>query len=659
MIYRREIDGLRAAAVMPVILFHAGFSFFSGGFIGVDVFFVISGFLITSIILEEMRNGTFSLAAFYERRARRLLPALFLVILCCLPFAWFWVMPEEFRAFSDSLIATSLSGANFLFWFKSGYFAPEAGEVPLLHLWSLAVEEQYYMFFPLLVMFMCKRQRNWLFAALVVIACASLAYSEWASRAFPSANFYLLPSRAWEFLVGSICSLLEMKGQKRGSNPLSLLGFCMIAFSVFYFDETSAIPSTLALVPVVGTMFVLLFAQQGTLVAALLSTRVFITVGKISYSVYLWHQALFAFARIRSIDPPPITEMAVLACFSLVLGYLSWRFVEQPFRRSRHRLLPSRRGLAASASVILAALTAFGLYGHDTRGIPWRLPEPIKKFIAESEWSKNCLIESGSGWDEMPIKSCIFNGGHAQTYAILGDSLASALTPALTSRLDGMDIGLQQITHSFCAPVVDVSMVPRSARECGAFNAAAIDYLINSKVKTVFLAASWQVFFEQSRYVFKGEEVATPDVSQRLRDAFDKTVGQLTSAGIRVVIIYPHPRGDTEIAAKVAKLMHKGLPAPTVTIAEDEFRQQSSPSYAYLDDPKDREILRVDPARIFCGIEAGRCDLARDGRAFIFDKVHFTPAGADAVADEILIALKRDDMAVELGVAALSSGHFQ
>ncbi|PDT36166.1 acyltransferase [Rhizobium sp. M10] len=655
MIYRREIDGLRAAAVMPVILFHAGFSFFSGGFIGVDVFFVISGFLITSIILEEMRDGTFSLAAFYERRARRILPALFLVVLCCLPFAWLWVMPEEFRAFSDSLIATSLSGANFLFWFKSGYFAPEAAEVPLLHIWSLAVEEQYYMFFPLLAMFMWKRKRNWLFATLVALALASLAYSEWASRVYPSANFYFLPSRAWEFLAGSICSFIPLTGQKRGSDPLSFLGFGMIAFSIFYFDETSPIPSTLALVPVVGAMLVLLYARQGTWVAALLSTRVFIMVGQISYSAYLWHQPLFAFARIRSIDPPPLTVMGVLTCLSLVLAYVSWRFVEQPFRRRERRLLPSTRSLVASVSVVLAAFIAFGIYGHDTRGIPWRLPAPIKEFMANNGWSKTCLLEGSSGWDTMPIKGCVFNGSHEQTYAILGDSLASSLTPALAKRLDGMNIGLQQITHSFCAPVADVSMVPHQARDCGAFNAAAIDYLVKSKVKTVVLAASWKIFFEQSRYRFRGEEVATSDVGQRLRDAFDKTVAELTSAGIRVVIIYPHPRGDTEIAAKVAKLMHKGTPAPTITIAQDEFLQQSAPSYAYLDDPKDTQVLRVDPARIFCGMETGRCDLAREGKTFISDKVHFTPAGAEAVADEIMVTLGQDHMADPNGMAALSS----
>lgn len=647
MIYRREIDGLRAAAVVPVILFHAGFSFFSGGFIGVDVFFVISGFLITSILLEEMRNGTFSLAAFYERRARRLLPALFLVVLCCLPFAWLWVMPEEFRAFSDSLIATSLSGANFLFWFKSGYFAPEAGEVPLLHIWSLAVEEQYYMFFPLLVMAMWKRRPNWLLAVLVAIACTSLAYSEWGSRVFPSANFYFLPSRAWEFLAGSICSFMQLKARKRGNDPLSLLGFGMIAFSVFCFDETSPIPSTLALVPVVGAMLVLLYARQGTWVAALLSTRVFTIIGQISYSAYLWHQPLFAFARIRSIDPPTLTVMGALTCLSLVLAYVSWRFVEQPFRRGERRLLPSARSLVASVSLVLAAFIAFGIYGHDTRGIPWRLPAPIQEFMADNDWSKTCLLEGSSGWDAMPIKDCIFNGNHPQTYAILGDSLASSLTPALATRLDGMNIGLQQITHSFCAPVAEVSMVPHQARDCGVFNAAAIDYLVKSKVNTVVLAD-----------MFKGEEVATSDVSQRLREAFEKTVGALTSAGIRVVIVYPHPRGDTEIAAKVAKLMHKGTAAPTITIAQDEFIQQSSPAYAFLDDPKDRHVLRVDPAKIFCGIETGRCDLAREGKAFISDKVHFTPTGAEAVADEILVALRRDDVADGNGVAALSSGGF-
>lgn len=269
---------------------------------------------------------------------------------------------------------------------------------------------------------------------------------------------------------------------------------------------------------------------------------------------------------------------------------------------------PGRIGIPGACG-----LYRLGIYGHDTRGVPWRLPAPIKEFMASNDWSKTCLLEGASGWDAMPIKGCVFNGNHPQTYAIFGDSLASSLTPALAERLDSMNIGLQQITHSFCAPVADVSMVSHQARDCGAFNAAAIDYLIRSRVKTVFLAASWKIFFEQSRYMFKGEEVATSDVGQRLRDAFDRTVGESTSAGIRVVIIYPHPRGDTEIAAKVAKLMHKGTPRRRSRSPRMSFSSNRRRPIPISTTPKTRMSCASIPPRFSAGWR--RADAIWRGRA--------------------------------------------
>jgi peptidoglycan/LPS O-acetylase OafA/YrhL len=203
MNYRREIDGLRALAVIPVILFHAGFQTFSGGFVGVDVFFVISGYLITSIILTGLEQNNFSIINFYERRARRILPALFFIMLICIPISWFLLLPYHLLEFSRSLIATTFFSSNILFWSESGYFANAAAEKPLLHTWSLAVEEQYYFLFPLFLMIFWKFGKRWILAFLGILFIASLALAEWAAYTKPAAAFYLLPTRGWEFLIGS------------------------------------------------------------------------------------------------------------------------------------------------------------------------------------------------------------------------------------------------------------------------------------------------------------------------------------------------------------------------------------------------------------------------------------------------------------------------
>jgi peptidoglycan/LPS O-acetylase OafA/YrhL len=219
MEYRREIDGLRALAVLPVILFHAGFTTFSGGFVGVDVFFVISGYLITTIILTELEQGTFSIVNFYERRARRILPALFVMMLACLPFAWFWLLPEDMKDFSQSLLAVSVFASNILFWRESGYFDSAAELKPLLHTWSLAVEEQYYMLFPLFLMATWRFGRRWILGSLIAVALASLALAQWGSLVKPAATFYLLPTRVWELLIGAFAAFyLSHKKQVSGQS---------------------------------------------------------------------------------------------------------------------------------------------------------------------------------------------------------------------------------------------------------------------------------------------------------------------------------------------------------------------------------------------------------------------------------------------------------
>jgi len=273
MKYRAEIDGLRALAVVPVILFHAGFELFSGGFVGVDVFFVISGYLITTILIEDLENQRFSLVNFYERRARRILPALFFVMFVCIPFAWMWMLPTQMKDFSQSLVAVSLFASNIWFLRESGYFDAAAEEKPLLHTWSLAVEEQYYVLFPIFLILTWRFGKNRVFWMIVVMAAISLLLSEWGWRNKASANFYLAPTRAWELFAGSIAAfIVQTKGVQK-SNALALTGLAAIIFSIFFYDETTPFPSVYALLPVLGVVLLVLYADKRRLLLRYLARK--------------------------------------------------------------------------------------------------------------------------------------------------------------------------------------------------------------------------------------------------------------------------------------------------------------------------------------------------------------------------------------------------
>jgi len=339
MQYRSEIDGLRALAVVPVILFHAGLGLFSGGFVGVDIFFVISGYLITTIIVNDHRANKFSLVGFYERRARRILPALYLVMLVALPIAWFTMLPDDLENFGQSLVATTLFANNVLLWKTSGYWELASELKPLLHTWSLAVEEQYYVVFPLLVMALWRTRRRWLMLVIVVITLASLAVAQWLSKTHGNFAFYLLPTRAWELLCGALVGLwVASRDEPVGirsaaaAQAASLLGLAMIASSMLWFDRSTPNPSVFTLLPVLGTLLVIVSAREGTLAHRLLSAPLVVGIGLVSYSAYLWHQPIFAFTRLLSLEEPSHLLMAVGAALSLGLAYLSWRFVEKPFR---------------------------------------------------------------------------------------------------------------------------------------------------------------------------------------------------------------------------------------------------------------------------------------------------------------------------------------
>lgn len=380
MDYRKEIDGLRALAVLPVILFHAGFETFSGGFVGVDVFFAISGYLITTIILAELEQGKFSIVNFYERRARRILPALFLVMLASIPFAWVLLTPFDLNSFAESLIAVPLFVSNIFFWREGGYFETSAELKPLLHTWSLAVEEQYYVLFPLFLMLFWKYGKRWIRATLGLTFLASLIVAQWASYAKPDAAFYLLPTRGWELLIGAFAAIyLSQTNQKKFSKCLSelggWLGVVLIFYAVFAYAKATPFPGFYALAPTLGTALIILFANRQTIVGKFVGNKLFAGIGLISYSAYLWHQPVLAFARHWSTHLDQLLT-SLLVTFVLAISYLSWRFIERPFR-SKERF---DRKFVFTASFVGALVFIFT--GYFTSKIDFAREEVMAKELA-------------------------------------------------------------------------------------------------------------------------------------------------------------------------------------------------------------------------------------------------------------------------------------
>ncbi|MDH5229689.1 MAG: acyltransferase [Gammaproteobacteria bacterium] len=447
MQYRREIDGLRAIAVLPVILFHAGFEIFSGGYIGVDVFFVISGYLITTIILQEQDSGKFSIARFYDRRARRILPALFVVMIVCIPFAWTLMLPSQFKAFSESLVAVIIFVSNILFWQQSGYFAAAAEEKPLLHTWSLAVEEQYYVFFPIFILLFWRMGKSNLMYLIIVITAISFSLAEYASRFHPNANFFITPTRAWELLVGSLAAFILFKKTIKPNSIFSSLGVLLIIISIFVYDDGAPWPSMYSLAPVLGTMLIILYTGKNSLAYKMLSMRFFVGIGLISYSAYLWHQPLFAFARIQSVGEPSQFLMGTLAFVSLVLAYFTWRFVEKPFR-NREKM--SLKALTLYTAPTAAIIVAIGFFGVSTKGKEdmWlssvsdetkmtyallKEPRDNPRHLNEC----NFRVRSITTKIEQQLAECKKQKG--QGIAILGDSHAIDLYGAISSNLNKND----------------------------------------------------------------------------------------------------------------------------------------------------------------------------------------------------------------------------
>lgn len=648
MQYRKEIDGLRAFAVLPVIFFHAGFHTFSGGFVGVDVFFVISGYLITSILTAELKQDRFSIIQFYERRARRILPALFVVMLCSLIAAWFTLLPDDMQHFSKSLVAVPLFVSNLLFWLTSGYFDTTAELRPLLHTWSLAVEEQYYVFFPLLLCLLWKQCRARLGLILAGLALVSLLLADWGSHAKPMASFYLLPTRGWELLFGALASLY-LSEPRRALSPacqqaLSALGMLMLLTAIFVYDKQTPFPGRYALLPTVAATLLILFATPHTWTGKLLSQRVFVGVGLISYSAYLWHQPLFALVKYRSAAMPASTTMGGLIVLTLLLASLSWKYIEAPFRDKQR--IP--RSTVFAASLLGAALfIAIGVAGNLSEGFALRAPVLRELVSIPTVEKSRCHTYGRKTTTQIAQGDICTEGANAPvTAALIGDSHAGALTDALAQVASKQGVAFYSVTGSFCVPLLDLKLSAYQAPDCvGSIRAVYQRILQNPDISHVILVAEWANYIAGDRDDGNGSQhqpvlISTPQLqaktpadNQRVfAQALQASVATLQAAGKTVIIVKPVPEFKVRVSDVVYKQRWYGWPQVTPTVSRAEYQARNADVLHSFDTLS--QVTFIDPTQALC--DEMRCaGVDAQGQPRYSDSNHLNFIGATPIAEAL------------------------
>ena len=628
-------------AVIAVVLFHARVPGFGGGFVGVDVFFVISGYLITGLIAAPIAAGTFSLVDFYERRVRRLFPALFtLLAVCCVPAYWL-LLPEELEDFGQSVATTALFASNFLFFSEAGYFAGPADAKPLLHTWSLAIEEQFYLLFPALLL-LCGRWRITALGVVLVLSLASFAVSVWSVQGAPTAAFYLLPSRGWELLLGAALALVP-RPQAYANwvwQVLACAGMLMILYSVVGYSAQTPFPGMMALLPCAGTALVILGGSaHNTWITRALRLPPLVFVGLISYSLYLWHWPLLVFSRHYLVRELSGFESALVIAVSCVVAVLSWRYVERPFRGTQTRW--SRLRLWRGAVVAGLVLIVVGLVYDESEGLPARLPEPVAAIAAVGEDKplerKRCegIAPARVSYDRL----CrIAENAQEPTFVFWGDSHASMLMRAVRPVAQRLELEGLNASSNGCPPLLGVSN--QLVDECLGFHAAILDIIESRQtLQTVILIARWARYVDPAPYraengelIFLYDELGRARNAQEnleiLRRGAERTLIALGRLQRRVVVLGPVPEVGLDVPDVMAKTRWREqplhLPAPRAAF---DARQQ--PVLQLWRDMADRHAhVRFVPIHaLFC--DASDCAVAdATGRPLYFDGDHLAGGGA-------------------------------
>jgi peptidoglycan/LPS O-acetylase OafA/YrhL len=671
--YRPEIDGLRAIAAVAVILYHAqitifGYQLFKGGFIGVDIFFVISGYIITSIILKELvTTGSFSFKYFYERRIRRILPALLFVMLVSLPFAWMCLLPESFIDFSKSILYSLGFSSNFYFWYFGDEYGAVSGRLkPLLHTWSLSIEEQYYILFPIVLVVTFKYFRKYLIHILILGFIVSLALADWGSRNHPHFNFYVLPTRGWELLAGSILAYFEnILGHRSKYKKLNLIlpgfGFFLIGHSILFFNDKMFHPSIYTLSPILGASLIIWFSHKDEHITKILSTKLFVGIGLISYSLYLWHYPVFAFDKIIEFTQGSLFYKLLLGVIIVILSIVSYYFIERP---SRNKNIEFK--IILSLIVISISVLIFFNFNNILKdGYKDRLPEILQKNLLVSK-NLNLLENPDGKICNDNIQGCRFNTASNKKVFIIGDSHMGSLIFNLKDKVVKENYQFITSTHGGCLYFPGFNRILIKTQN--------IDTICNDnyfkKLKQTLLIEKNSIIIYGGRtplylsnYSFnnqeggvEGNEWAYKFISsgkyENIQSSFKNEIFEI-SKNNKIILIYPIPEVGWNVPSKLLNSLPKRvdlkkkylIPKNFITTSYKVYKERTKSSFELFDSIDVKNIYRVYPHTLFCDTTIkNRCLTHDDKNIFYFDDNHPSLKGAEMINDLIMKEIEKIEL---------------
>lgn len=645
--YRPDIDGMRAIAILSVILYHAGITALPGGFTGVDIFFVISGYLIGGHIFSEIRAERFSFTRFYQRRVKRILPAFYLVLCLTFGFGLILLSPIELADYSKSAIAAVFSASNVHFLRYSNYFQQSSELNPLLMTWSLGVEEQFYLVIPLLMLAAAKLRRGVLLPAILATCVLSFLFAWRLVYVAPDRAFFLLPSRAWELGVGVAWAVAETMHSRtlipaRWAWAVSLCGIGAMLAPIFLLKSTTPFPGPSAAGSVLGTAL-LIGSPSSWINRRILSLPWLVFIGKVSYSWYLWHWPVMAFLRVASGGPLRPAAGAVAVGLSFVLAILSYYLIEQPFRKSSLAPIPL---FARYAGVGLALVVVLAFVWKDG-GLPARFPELLQE---HAEVPSNCIVDYGRSTPDLSGR-CYETFDRSASVALWGDSHSAALAPALRAEVASRGYHFIEFSKSSCLPLVGVAKYvpqhPSVVEECIEFNRTVLNMIVSdSRIQTVILAGRWSDPFLEGN----GEPLLNASLAGAHRrpppsaehslfvDALSKSISALEAAGKRVVLVEDVPNFDFDplcslrttqipIRRMLASWMTQGNYTPGLARASfaDAVEQSDGALETVHRRFQNTELIDLRP--MFCD-ESGMCAYMHGGRLLYSDGQHLTADGA-------------------------------
>jgi peptidoglycan/LPS O-acetylase OafA/YrhL len=651
--YRPDLDGLRAVAILAVVSFHVGMPFGSGGFVGVDIFFVISGFLISSIIYRQMDGGSFSFRSFYERRAKRILPTLVTVLFATYVPAIVLLSARELRSFSAQALTALGCASNIFFWHSTGYFDAHAELKPLLMTWSLGVEEQFYLLFPLLVVVLYRRGRRTLFLTIFLLSAASFAFSIFQTARHPEAAFYMLPSRWWELGVGTLLGAYRLEhgnqtNQRRRPQLLKELsagiGFVVLLASFFLLRPTAPFPGFSAAPCVIATA-ALIFTEGSWVNRNILAIRPMVAIGLVSYSWYLWHWPLLAFARISADGILPLRSGLLIALLSLLLAVGTYFVVEQPFRKAPSRAFILWRYAALSLSMAIPPIIVIRIHGWPGR---YPVANQIEAAARPPIYNPCVNLDNNSLIPQGP--PCVPpSGADRPILAIMGDSHAASLARYLAEEARSRGWQVAQYTKVSCPPTgavgVHSTAMPSLSYGCPQFYSAADRAIVdNPAVRTVLITGLWTDWvdprYPDRHYNPPGKDIAGRIPQEQnyknLQTGVDTVVRQFVHRGKRVIIAMDVPPAPFD---PLLRALSTQIPARHMVERLITGGARGGGSFQHVPDVDERKVANIlksiaerDGADYINLSEAmcveSRCQYERDGIPLYFDRGHLTKAGA-------------------------------